>query len=74
MFTKLVVFLAKLFVIALLTLGYITPLLALFNLIIYGNLNLLNSITIKYYLLSYLVGFILLYLYTVDWKKKTENE
>jgi hypothetical protein len=74
MYTRIIVFLAKLFVIAFFTIAYITPIIMLFNLIIHKNLDLLNPITRKFYLTWYLSGFFLLYLYSLDWNKNTENE
>jgi len=53
---------------------FITPLFLLFYLIIFQNPPLLNEITLKYYLISYLVGFSLVYKNAMKEVKKDKKE
>ena len=59
--TYLFVLIARFIVIGFFSFIYITPLFILFYLIIFNNLSLLNEITLKYYLISYCVGFCIVY-------------
>ena len=74
MFTKILLFLIKLSVIAFFTMLYVTPLFVLFYIIIFQNLDLLNLISLKCYSMSFLIGYVLIFVSTTDWSKKDLNE
>jgi hypothetical protein len=61
LFTYLSVLIARFIVVGVFSFFFITPLFVLFYLIIFQDVELLNEITLKYYLISYLVGFWLVY-------------
>lgn len=66
LFEKLVVFVAKIIVIGFFTFIYVTPLFWLFYIIIFKNLELLQEISLKSYLISYLIGFVFIYISIVE--------
>jgi hypothetical protein len=73
LFTYLSVLMARFIVVGLFSFLYITPLFILFYLIIFQNLELLNEITLKNYLISYFVGFSLIYRNTMKEVRKDEK-
>ena len=73
LFTYLSVLMARFIVVGLFSFLYITPLFILFYLIIFQNLELLNEITLKNYLISYFVGFWLIYRNTMKEVRKDEK-
>jgi hypothetical protein len=73
LFTYLLVLIARFIVVGLFSFAYITPLFVLFYLIIFQDVELLNEITLKYYSISYLVGFCLIYINTMKEVKKDEK-
>jgi hypothetical protein len=72
--TKTLVLISRIIVIGFFTLAYVTPLYILFYLIIFKNLELLNEISIKYYSISYLIGFTINYVVAVNSLKKDEKQ
>jgi hypothetical protein len=74
MFAKILVILIKISIIGFFTFIYVTPLFLLFYVIIYQNFNLLNEITLKYYSIAYVIGYLLLFLSTLEWSKNSLNE
>ena len=74
MFTKILLFLIKLSVIAFFTMLYVTPLFLFFYIIIFQNLDLLNQITLKCYSISFLIGYTLIFVSTTNWVKNDLNE
>lgn len=73
LFTYLLVLIARFIVVGFFLFVYTTPLFVLFYLIIFQDVELLNEITLKYYLISYLVGFWLVYKNTIKEVKKDEK-
>lgn len=73
LFTYSLVLIARCVVVGFFSFVYITPLFVLFYLIIFQDVELLNEITLKYYLISYLVGFWLVYRNTMKDVKKDEK-
>jgi positive regulator of sigma E activity len=71
--TYLLVLIARFIVIGFFSFIYITPLFILFYLIIFNNLSLLNEITLKYYLISYCVGFCIVYNNTMKEDEKDDK-
>lgn len=69
--TNLAVFTARIMVIGTYTFLYVTPLYILFYLIIFKNGELLNEISVKYYSISFLIGFVINYF---NIKKSVEKE
>jgi hypothetical protein len=74
MFAKILVILIKISIIGFFTFIYVTPLFLLFYVIIFQNFNLLNEITLKYYSIAYGIGYLLLFLSTLEWSKNSVNE
>lgn len=74
MFTKILLLLIKISVIAFFTMLYVTPLFVLFYIIIFQNLDLLNQITLKCYSISFLIGYTLIFVSTTNWVKNDLNE
>ena len=74
MFTKILLLLIKISVIAFFTMLYVTPLFILFYIIIFQNLDLLNQITLKCYSISFLIGYTLIFVSTTNWVKNDLNE
>lgn len=74
MFTKILLLLIKISVIAFFTMLYVTPLFVLFYIIIFQNLDLLNLITLKCYSISFLIGYALIFVSTTNWVKNDLNE
>jgi len=74
MFAKILVILIKISIIGFFTFIYVTPLFLLFYVIIFQNFNLLNEITLKYYSIAYVIGYLLLFLSTLEWSKNSLNE
>jgi hypothetical protein len=74
MLMKLILFLVKLSVIGFFTIIYVTPLFILFYVIIFQNFDLLNLITLKYYSISFGIGFLLLFISTWEWAKNSIND
>lgn len=72
-FTYLSVLIARFIVVGFFTILYVTPLYMLFYLIIFQNVELLNEISIKSYLISCLVGFCLMYFNTMNEVKKDKK-
>jgi hypothetical protein len=72
--TKTIVLIARIMVIGFFTLVYVTPLYILFYLIIFQNLELSNEISIKCYSISYLIGFVINYIYATNSLKKDEKQ
>ena len=72
--TKTIVLIAKIMVIGFFTLVYVTPLYILFYLIIFQNLELLNEISGKCFLIAYLIAFVSNYIYATNSSKKDENQ
>jgi hypothetical protein len=72
--TYLLILIARFLVIGFFSFFYVTFLYLLFYLIIFKNLPLLDEITIKNYLISYGVGFCLMYKYIVLDGKKHEKQ
>jgi len=72
--TNLVVFIARIMVIGTYTFLCVTPLYILFYLIIFKNLELLNEISIKYYSISFLIGFVINYFNIKKSVEKEENQ
>ena len=60
--TNLAFFVARIIVIGTYTFVYVTPLYILFYLIIFKNVELLDEISLKYYSIAYLIGFVINYL------------
>ena len=71
--TYLLVLIARFIVIGFFSFIYITPLFILFYLIIFNNLSLLYEITLKYYLISYCVGFCIVYNNTMKEDEKDDK-
>jgi hypothetical protein len=74
MFTKILLLLIKISVIAFFTMLYVTPLFVLFYIIIFQNLDLLNQITLKFYSISFFIGYALIFVSTTNWVKNDLNE
>jgi hypothetical protein len=74
MFAKILVILIKISIIGFFTFIYVTPLFLLFYVIIFQNFKLLNEITLKYYSIAYVIGYLLLFLSTLEWSKNSLNE
>ena len=72
-FTKMAILIARYIVIGFFTLAYVTPLYIFFYLIIFQNLELSSEISIKCYIISYLIGFVINYINVVSLDKKDEN-
>jgi hypothetical protein len=72
--TYLFILIARFLVIGFFSFFYVTILYILFYLIIFRNLPLLDEITTKNYLISYGVGFCLVYKYVIFDGKKDEKQ
>ena len=72
--TNLAVFIARIIVIGTYTFVYVTPLYILFYLIIFKNVELLDEISLKYYSIAYLIGFVINYLNIKNSVEKEENQ
>jgi hypothetical protein len=72
--TNLAVFVARIIVICTYTFIYVTPLYILFYLIIFKNVELLDEISLKYYSIAYLIGFVINYLNIKNSVEKEENQ
>jgi hypothetical protein len=72
--TNLAVFVARIIVIGTYTFIYVTPLYILFYLIIFKNVELLDEISLKYYSIAYLIGFVINYLNIKNSVEKEENQ
>ena len=72
--TNLAVFVARIIVIGTYTFVYVTPLYILFYLIIFKNVELLDEISLKYYSIAYLIGFVINYLNIKNSVEKEENQ
>jgi hypothetical protein len=73
LFTYSLVLIARCVVVGLFSFVYITPLFVLFYLIIFQDVELLNEITLKYYLISYCVGFCIVYNNTMKEDEKDDK-
>lgn len=75
--TNIAVFIVRFMVVGFYTLAYVTPLFLLFYLLIFQNTELLSEISVKSYIISYFIGFVLNYksiVGSVKKDKKTENK
>ena len=72
--TNLAVFVARIIVIGTYTFIYVSPLYILFYLIIFKNVELLDEISLKYYSIAYLIGFVINYLNIKNSVEKEENQ
>jgi hypothetical protein len=72
--TNLAVFTARIMVISIYTFIYVTPLYMLFYMIIFKNVELLNEISLKYYSIAYLIGFVINYFNIKNSVEKEENQ
>jgi len=64
----------KIFIIGFFTFLYVTPLFLVFYVIMFQDFKLLNEITLKYYSIVYGIGYLLLFLSTLEWSKNTSKE
>jgi hypothetical protein len=71
---KTIIFLARICVVGFFTFVYVTPLYMLLYLIIFQNIELLNEISVKSFAISYLVGFVIIYINVVSSTKKDEKQ
>jgi len=67
------VLLARVFVIGIFTFIYSFPLFLLFYLIIFRNTELLSEISLKFYLISFFIVFILFYNYITKVEKENKK-
>lgn len=75
--TNIAVFIVRFMVVGFYTLAYVTPLFLLFYLLIFQNTELLSEISVKSYIISCFIGFVLNYksiVGSVKKDKKTENK
>ena len=71
--TKIAVFTVRFIVVWFFTLVYVTPLYLLFYLLIFQNTELLSEISVKSYIISFVVGFVLNYKNIVGSMKKDKK-
>jgi hypothetical protein len=71
MFSKIIFIMLKIFIIGFFTFLYVTPLFLVFYVIMFQDFKLLNEITLKYYSIVYGIGYLLLFLSTLEWSKNT---
>ncbi len=77
LFTKASVLLARLVVVGFFTFVYVTPLYIFAYLIIFQATDLLNEISLKCYIISYSIGYVINYInlnYSSKNDKKYENK
>jgi len=74
MFSKIIFIMLKIFIIGFFTFLYVTPLFLVFYVIMFQDFKLLNEITLKYYSIVYGIGYLLLFLSTLEWSKNTSKE
>ena len=72
-FTKMAVLTARFIVVGFVTLVYVAPLYMLFYLIIVQDVELSSEISQKFFLISYLIGFVINYVNMVSSPKKDEK-
>ncbi len=72
-FTKLAVLTARFVIVGIFTFFYITPLYILFYLIIFQDTELWSEIGTRFYLISYLIGFVINYINIANSLKKDEK-
>lgn len=73
LFTKASVLLARLVVVGFFTFVYVTPLYVFCYLIIFQATDLLNEISLKCYIISYFIGYIINYINLNYSSKKDEK-
>jgi len=75
--TKMSVLMVRLIIIGAFTLIYVTPFYLLFYLLIFQNTELLSEISVKSYLISFFIGFLINYkniVGSIEKDKKDENK
>jgi hypothetical protein len=72
-FTKMAVLTARFVVVGMFTFFYVTPLYILFYLIIFQDTELWSEIGTRFYLISYLIGFVINYINIANGLKKDEK-
>jgi hypothetical protein len=72
-FTKIAVLTARFVIVGMFTFFYVTPLYILFYLIIFQDTELWSEIGIRFYLISYLIGFVINYINIANSLKKDEK-
>lgn len=73
LFTRMLVFMARCFVIAFFTFVYVTPLYVVLYCLVFTTTELLNEISMKCYIVSYFIGYIISYINLVFPIKKVEK-
>ena len=75
--TKMSVLMVRLIIIGAFTLIYVTPFYLIFYLLIFQNTELLSEISVKSYLISFFIGFLINYkniVGSIEKDKKDENK
>ena len=72
-FTKMAVLTARFVVVGIFTFFYVTPLYILFYLIIFQDTEMWSEIGTRFYVISYLIGFVINYINVATLLKKDEK-
>lgn len=73
LFTKMVILTSRFIIVGFLTFVYVAPLFSLFYLIIFQDKKLSSEIINKFFSITYLIGFIINYIYLVYVDEKKEK-
>jgi hypothetical protein len=74
LFTKLMVLITRLLIVGFYTSLVVSILFIFLNFLFFQNFDLLNEITIKYFGIAYLIGFVINYTYLVTDDEDDEND